>query len=81
MTLCAELTIPTKKITNEPKGIPGWNDFVKPYKNKSIFCHEIWVSAGKPTSGQLFNDRKNARYKYESSEEGRKQFLFCLKTV
>ena len=56
MTLCAELTIPTKKITNEPKGIPGWNGFVKPYKNKSIFCHEIWVSAGKPTSAQLFND-------------------------
>ena len=64
MTLCAELTIPIKKITNEPKGIPGWNEFVKPYKNKSIFCHELWVSAGKPTSGQLFNDRKNARYKY-----------------
>ena len=64
MNFCAELTIPTKKITSEPKGIPGWNEFVKPYKNKSIFCHEVWVSAGKPNSGQLFNDRKNARYKY-----------------
>ena len=59
MNFCAELTIPTKKITSEPKGIPGWNEFVKPYKNKSIFCHEVWVSAGKPTSGQLFIEQKN----------------------
>ena len=64
MTIAAELTIPTKIVTNEPKGIPGWNEYVKPYKNKSIFCHDLWVSAGKPTSGQLFDDRKFARYKY-----------------
>ena len=64
MTICAELTIPTKKVTSEQKGIPGWNEFVKPYKNKSIFCNELWINAGKPSSGQLFNDRKFARYKY-----------------
>ena len=64
MTISAELTIPTKKINSEPKGIPGWNEYVKPYKDKSIFCHELWVSAGKPPSGNLFNDRKLARYKY-----------------
>ena len=27
-------------------------------------CNELWVSAGKPTSGPLFNERKFARYKY-----------------
>ena len=64
MTICAEITIPSKIVTSEPKGIPGWNEFVKPYKNKSIFCNELWVSAGKPSSGQLFDDRKFARYKY-----------------
>ena len=64
MTIAAELTIPTKIVTNVPKGIPGWNEYVKPYKNKSIFCHDLWVSAGKPSSGQLFDDRKFARYKY-----------------
>ena len=64
MTVAAELTIPTKIVTNEPRGIPGWNEYVRPYKDRSIFCHELWVSAGKPPSGQLFNDRKFARYKY-----------------
>ena len=64
MTISAELTIPTKKISSETKGIPGWNEYVKPYKDKSIFCHELWVNAGKPQSGNLFNDRKFARYKY-----------------
>ena len=67
MTLCAELTIPvqTVNINNKDKrGIPGWNDFVKPYKDKSIFWNELWVSDGKPTSGILFDLRKFARSKY-----------------
>ena len=64
MSFCAELTIPTRLVSNKPKGIPGWNEFVRPYKDKSILCNELWVSAGKPTSGPLFNERKSARYKY-----------------
>ena len=56
MTLCAELTIPIQNVTtnvnnNGKRGIPGWNDFVKPFKDKSIFWNELWVSAVKPTSG------------------------------
>ena len=64
MTLCAELTIPVQNVTtnnNDKRGIPGWNDFVKPYKDKSIFWNELWVSDGKPTSGILFNLRRFTR--------------------
>ena len=65
MTLCAELTIPTQNVNSNGKGgIPGWNDFVKPYKDKSIFWNELWVSDGKPVSGVLFDLRKFARSKY-----------------
>ena len=64
MSCSAELTIPTKIISNKPRGIPGWNDFVKQYKDKSILSNELWVSAGKPTSGPFFEERKSARYKY-----------------
>ena len=66
MTICAELTIPIQKINsnNNKRGIPGWNDFVKPYKDQSIFWNELWVSDGKPPSGELFDHRKFARYKY-----------------
>ena len=64
MSFCAELTIPTRIVSNEPRGIPGWNDFVKPFKDKSIVCNEMWIRAGKLTSGPLFNERKLARHKY-----------------
>ena len=63
MTLCAELTIPIQNVnsnvnSNGKRGIPGWNDFVKPYKDKSISWNELWVSDGKPASGVLFYLRK-----------------------
>ena len=66
MTICAELTIPIQKVNNnsDKRGIPGWNDFVKPYKDKSILMNELWVSEGKPPSGTNFDNRKFARYKY-----------------
>ena len=65
MTLCAEIAIPRKCLGNNRKnGIPGWNEFVKPYKDKSIFWNDIWICNGKPTSGLLFDLRRFARSKY-----------------
>ena len=64
MEYCAEFTIPTRFVSNKPKGIPGWNDFVRPYKDKSILAKELWVIAGKPSSGSLFDERNFARHRY-----------------
>ena len=61
---CANSTIPSKIHTNRKKGIHGWNDFVKPYKEKSIFWNNIWKDAGSPHQGELANVRRFARYKY-----------------
>ena len=63
LIMCAHNTIPVNTL-NSKKGIPGWNSFVKPYKEKSIFWNEIWKSAGKPIAGQLANLRKFTRAKY-----------------
>ena len=61
----ADKTIPTKRISSNGKGgIMGWNDFVKPYKEKSIFWNNIWKDAGSPQQGELANVRRFARYKY-----------------
>ena len=60
---CAYATIPTKTIRSK-KGIAGWNQFVQPYKDKSIFWNDIWKNAGSPLGGQLEEIRKFARYKY-----------------
>ena len=32
---CVMLTIPVKKVGGKP-GIPGWNDFVEPFNERSL---------------------------------------------
>ena len=49
---------------NAKKGIPGWNSFVEPYKDKSIFWNDVWKSAGMPKNGQLAELRNFTRAKY-----------------
>ena len=57
--------IPKKRISSNSKGgIMGWNDFVKPFKEKSIFWNNVWKNAGSPQQGELANVRRFARYKY-----------------
>ncbi len=57
---CAYVAIPRQHVN----GIPGWNEYVRPYKDKSLFWHEIWKNAGCPASGQLADLRKFSRSKY-----------------
>ena len=66
MISAADLTIPFKKVTKS-KGIPGWNTYVKPYRDNSIFCHEMWVQAGRPTTGFIAENRRASRSKYHSA--------------
>ena len=44
--------------------IPGWSSLVKPYKEKSIFWHKIWLSARRPLNCQLFDIMKHTRNIY-----------------
>ena len=60
---CANATIPNKRYSNR-QGLVGWNDFVKPYKEKSIFWHDIWKTSGKPQTGQLAELRRFSRSRY-----------------
>ena len=62
---CADETIPMKNISNKNKGgIPGWNEYVQPYKDKSIFWNNVWKNAGSPRQGQLADERRFARNRY-----------------
>ena len=63
LKFCANSTIPSK-VCNGKKRIRGWNDFVAPYKEKSIFWNDVWKSAGRPSTGQLANLRRFSRNKY-----------------
>ncbi len=41
-------TIPTTKLADKCKTVPGWNDYVKGYFDTSLFWHNIWVENDKP---------------------------------
>ena len=60
----ANSTIPNKTYNSKNKGIHGWNHFVKPYKDESLFWHDIWKNVGSPTSGPLADKRRLTRSKY-----------------
>ena len=60
---CSEVTIGVKKQSNK-RGIMNWNSFVQPYKDKSIFWHDVWKSAGCPANGHLADLRRFSRSKY-----------------
>ena len=65
----AEMTLPSicggghKK---KPNRIAGWNEYIKPYYEESKFWHSVWVSAGKPSIGALYDIMRQtkAQYKY-----------------
>ena len=35
--------------------IAGWSEYVKPFCDESKFWHAIWMSAGRPSTGHLFD--------------------------
>ena len=49
---------------NSRTPMPGFSDFVKPYREDSLFWHAIWVSAGRPQNTQLHLVMKSTRNKY-----------------
>ena len=59
----------TAKVKTSMQGkvnqsLPGWNEFVAPLKKDSLTWHSIWLSAGRPNSGALFQVMSHARRKY-----------------
>ncbi len=56
--------LPYPGSVNGKPGIPGWNEFVKLYKDKSIFRNGVWKNAGSTDNGQLADLRKFSRSKY-----------------
>ena len=65
----AKNTLPISTIgeskSKRKKTTPGWSEFVKPYLEESKFWKNLWVSAGKPTTGDLFNVMKNSKLQYK----------------
>ena len=45
----------------------GWSEYVKPFRDKAFFWHQVWLSAGRPINCQLHLVMKHTRnvYHYE----------------
>ena len=44
---------------------PFWNEFLDEMREKSIFWHSMWISAGRPVTGWLCKIKTNSRLKYK----------------
>ena len=53
-----------KANTRKSKVVPGWNDEVKPFREKAMFWNAIWISAGKPINTTLHHIMKRSRNLY-----------------
>ena len=47
------------------RGICGWDQFVRPYKDESIFWNSCWKSAGSPVTGSLYDAMRHAKNQYK----------------
>ena len=57
--------IPHSNPSSAPRAsVPGWNEFVKPFREDSLFWHSVWISAGRPQNTELHKIMKNTRNKY-----------------
>ena len=61
----AAQTLPTPKpprtLPSKAKLVPGWKVYVKPFRDKAYFWHQVWVSAGKPINTELHRIMKKTR--------------------
>ena len=60
----AEASLPTPGSVKSRKVIPGWNQAVKPFKDKAYFWHQVWVSMGRPINCEIHRVMKSSRNRY-----------------
>ena len=46
------------------KRIPGWSEHVEPFREKSIFWHNLWHDCGRPSNGTVADSMRRTRAAY-----------------
>lgn len=57
-------TIPRLRSTSWRRTTPGFSEYVRPYKDKSIFWHKLWLDCGRPRAGQVADCMRRTRAAY-----------------
>ena len=60
----AELTIPQVSSRQQSRRIPGWSEYVLPFREKSLFWHRMWLDCGRPRSGAVADCMRRSRLAY-----------------
>ncbi len=68
-----------KKPKNKKEVIPKWNEEIQSYKDKSLFWHSVWESAGKPINTELHHIMKRTRNVYHFQIRKWKRMLNIMK--
>ena len=81
MESCMNDTIPKKQWNekNSKRKLPEWKEEVTPLKEKAIFWHAVWVSAGRPMNCILHTIMKKTRNCYHLCIRRKKRLLDRLK--
>ena len=63
LQLASSETVPIKRESIEKC---WWDEELSNLKSQSVITHDAWVSAGRPRSGPIFNDKMSAKRKYRN---------------
>ena len=58
---------------------PGWKEMVYPFKKESSFWYQLWLSAGKPRDGQLFQNMKLSKNQYKYARRRCENAMYVVK--
>ena len=81
MNDAAILAIPKIRTSCKKRGLPGWNEHVQPFRDKSILWTNISKEAGCPNQGHLYEIKKDCKKKYHAAikhiKESKDYILKC----
>jgi Reverse transcriptase (RNA-dependent DNA polymerase)/Endonuclease/Exonuclease/phosphatase family len=60
----AESTIPRACNRQSSDRLPGWSEYVKPVRDKSLFWHRLWLECGRPKTGVVADSMRRSRAAY-----------------
>ena len=58
------LPVPVSRSDKEERVVPGWREYVEPFKQQAYFWHQVWQSCGRPTNCQVHMIMKRTRNRY-----------------
>lgn len=63
----ASENVPVPRQKGLRGSIPGWTEHVAPFREKSIFWHQVWIDCGRPHNGLVADIMRKTRLQYHAA--------------